>query len=98
MYKPHIQSIPELVGTETSYLFPSQPRWNGKFNQYPHVYLQNENKFLLGEDRISLIFKGYIWQNGMIGHQESGSDTKATVDLEESDLDVPGPLKGRLEA
>lgn len=34
----------------------------------------------------------------MIGHQESGSDTKATVDLEESDLDVPGPLKGRLEA
>lgn len=34
----------------------------------------------------------------MIGHQEPVSDTKATVDLEESDLDVPGPLKGRLEA
>lgn len=33
----------------------------------------------------------------MIRHQKPCSDTKATVDLEESDLDVPGPLKGRLE-
>lgn len=97
MYKPHIHSIPELVGTETSYLYPNQPRWIGKFYQYPHVYLLNENKFLLVRDRISLISIGYIWQNGMIRHHEPCSDTKAAVDLEESDLDVPGSLKGRLE-